>query len=103
MKQPAGFIKVLLDRKADFGDRDDAAMDLCDFNEPEAEAALAKIATAQDTDDDLADSCTESLAVIWCRKRTVDVITLNSLQDHHRELAIEIIKRRNPDLLKKIL
>ncbi len=67
-EQPQGLIRVLLDRKAEQGARDDAATDLSAFDEPEAEAALVGVASDPTTDPDLAETCGASIAEIWCRK-----------------------------------
>lgn len=40
VSQPQGLISVLLDENAEYGDRDDAAMDLGAFDEPQAEDGL---------------------------------------------------------------
>ena len=67
-KQPEGLISVLLDLDAEFGDRDDAAMDLGGFDEPAAEEALLKVVLSGDEDEDIADRAGESLWQIWTRK-----------------------------------
>lgn len=76
VSQPAGLISVLLDSSAEFGDRHDAAMDLGEFDEPEAEDALVRIALAHDQDEDLADAAGESLWQVWGRKgkRDTDLV-----------------------------
>ena len=43
MKQPQGLIEVLLDVTASEADRDDAAMDLAAYDEPEVEDALIQV------------------------------------------------------------
>ena len=45
MKQPQGLIEVLLDVTAAEADRDDAAMDLAAYDEPEVEDALIHAGT----------------------------------------------------------
>ena len=71
-EQPAGLISVLLDPTADEASRGDAAMDLGDFDEPEAEAALLRIALDLSDDGDLADDAGQSLWEIWQRSGKVD-------------------------------
>jgi hypothetical protein len=66
-KQPEGLLSVLADRSAQFGDRDDAAMDLCAFDQPEVEAALIAVVTDPCEDPDIVDSAGESLREIWRR------------------------------------
>ena len=43
MERPAGLISVLLDANATPAERDDAAMDLSQFDQPEAIAALLQV------------------------------------------------------------
>ena len=70
--QPEGLIAVLLNRAAQFGDRDDAALDLGDDDEPAAEKALLRVVLDHTEDEDLADTAGESLSQIWSRKGTFD-------------------------------
>jgi hypothetical protein len=67
-KQPEALIRLLLDKGAEFGDRDDAAMDLAGFDDPEAEEALTTVAQDLADDEDIVDRAGESLAEIWKRK-----------------------------------
>ena len=71
-KQPEGLIQILLDSEAEYGDRDDAAMDLGSFEGEAVEQALASIACDINATEGLADSCGESLAEIWCRRKSVN-------------------------------
>jgi hypothetical protein len=76
--QPEGLISVLLNTEAEFGDRDDAAMDLGEFDEPAAEEALLKVVLSQTEDEGIADRAGESLWQIWKRKgkRDAGIIAL---------------------------
>lgn len=67
--KPDGLINVLLDSSAEFGDRDDAAMDLGAFDESHAFDALYSIASDPGADADLQERCGESLAQI-CRRQS---------------------------------
>ncbi len=68
--QPDGLIDVLLDRDAPFGDRHDAAMDLADYDNPEAINALTKVKDDPSEDADIAEEAGQSLLEIDRRKRT---------------------------------
>lgn len=81
--QPDGLISVLLDEQAQFGDRDDAAMDLAAYDEPAAEGALLTMALGKDAD--LADSAGHAIWTIWQRKRKHDA---------------EIVARMHPEARK---
>lgn len=70
-------IKILFNENAEQGDRLDAAMSLSDFNEEIVEEALALIATDCNADEDLVDTCGQSLAYLWlCRERITPKILL---------------------------
>ena len=73
MKQPKGLIEALLDVKAAEADRDDAAMDLAAYDEPEVEDALIHVGADASTPNIVAASCGESLAEIWMRKKTLNL------------------------------
>ena len=66
-QQPSGLISVLLDQSAEFGARDDAAMDLGAYDGSEVEEALLKVVLDHLENDDLVDSAVESLAEVWLR------------------------------------
>lgn len=99
VKQPQGLISVLLDSSNEFGDRDDAALDLSLYDEPEAEAALAQIATDATNDEDLADTCGESLAEIWLRKGCVDREVFARLSPASKRVVILMLEASRPDLM----
>ncbi len=85
--QPEGLISVLLDRAAPEGDRDDAAMDLGQFDDPGAEAALREVASDPTTPEVIADSCGESLAGIWLRQGRTEARLLEGLTAPARAIA----------------
>ena len=70
--QPEGLISVLLNMEAEFGDRDDAAMDLGEFDEPAVEEALLQVVLSHTEDEGIADRAGESLWQIWSRKGKSD-------------------------------
>ena len=97
-RQPDGLISVLLNQNAELGDRDDAAMDLGLFDEGEAEQALSVVACDPKTDEDLLDSCAESLAEIWSRRQEVPVDVLVKLPQLGRRIAIATLRAKAPRL-----
>ena len=66
-KQPEGLISVLLDRSRDFGDRHDAAMDLQNYDEPEAIEALRNVKSDPAEDPDIVEEAAQSLMEIQRR------------------------------------
>jgi|SRR5918992_846519 hypothetical protein len=95
-EQPAGLIGVLLDAGAEFGDRDDAALDLGEFDEPEAEAALLAVAADPATDLALAEMCVESLAEIWARKGELNLAGLRTLKGEVLSAALQLVEASQP-------
>lgn len=67
MKQPAGLIEVLTDGLADVADRDDAAMDLQRYDEPEVLAALLRVGSNEQDSEIVLSSVVESIAEILLR------------------------------------
>lgn len=84
-KQPEGLIQVLLDKNAEFGDRDDAAMDLGEFDDPAAEDALTQIVQEMTEDGDIAIRAGESLAEIWKRKSKWDSVLVSRMHPESRK------------------
>lgn len=58
----------LLDKSVEFGDRDDAAMALGDFDSLEAENTLLALALDHTEDDMIADTAGDSLLQMWTRQ-----------------------------------
>ncbi|MBM4153364.1 MAG: hypothetical protein FJ220_07580 [Kiritimatiellaceae bacterium] len=78
-QQPDGLIELLLDKNAEFGDRDDAAMDLAGFDEVSVEAAFVTVVQDMTEDDGIADRAGESLAEIWKRKGAWDATLVDRM------------------------
>ena len=72
VKQPQGLIEVLLDVTAAEADRDDAAMDLAAYDEPEVEDALIHVGADASTPNLVAASCGESLAENLAAKKDIE-------------------------------
>ena len=97
--EPAGLIQVLLDEDAEFGDRDDAAMDLSAYDDDAVEKALARVACDIAADADLADTCGESLAEIWCRKERIPENILVRLTPVSLRIALGTMEALCPALV----
>ena len=68
---PEAMINFMLNKSEDLGGRDDCAMDLSQFDLPEVEKALIKVATDHSEDEMIIDSAGESLQEIWNRQKRV--------------------------------
>jgi len=92
-------IAVLLDGNAREDERDDAAMDLSAFDEPEVHAALSRVATDPAEDQAVAGSAGESLAELWAAGGAVDREVFGKLTPAARAEATGILTARAPQLL----
>ncbi|QNN69441.1 hypothetical protein [Thermomonas carbonis] len=86
--QPAGLITVVLNQAAPFGDRHDAAMDLGEYDEPEAEAALLQLVQDQSVDPDIADAAGESIWSIWSRQDRSEPALIESFHPEARKFFV---------------
>lgn len=102
MQQPIGLISVLVDATARDDERDDAAMGLRGYDEPEAEEALAKVSIEGEAPDIVLASCGESLAEIWCRKGKINMEILERLTGIVRAEALSYIRASKPALLSDV-
>ncbi len=102
MKQPQGLIEILLDVTASEADRDDAAMDLAVYDEPEVEDALIHVGADPSTPNSVAASCGESLAEIWMRKKALNLDALKLLKDAACNEAIGLLRAREPSWAARI-
>lgn len=89
----------MLDSNARIDERDDAAMDLADYNEPEAESALVRVCGEFGLDETILDSAGESLAEIWLRKSEFQPEVFKNLPRAAKKAAEAIIKSQRPDWL----
>lgn len=93
-------IKILLDSTAGEDERDDAAMDLADFDGNDVVQALFAVATDKTYRSDMVKgSCGESLATIWIRTRKVDLTILHQLEGIALQEAVGLIKGNRPEWL----
>lgn len=94
MEQPTGLIGVLLDRSASTSERDDAAMDLADFDEAEVVDALLAVATDRDENAIVQDSVGTSLGEIWKRKGAEHPPELDQLAERAKVAAMDALSAR---------
>ena len=94
---PYSYVDKLLDRSGGWAIRDDYATFMIDYDEPEVEEALFRVASDPTEEDDMAESCGEAVAEIWCRKGTLKIDALRKLNPAALEEALGIIKVRQPE------
>lgn len=106
VRQPDGLISVLLDLTAEYGDRDDAAMDLGAYDSPQVVDALVRVATDSSEDPELQDSCGESLAAVVSRRAELSVAEFTGLCPQARSIFVSYLRELRPewsDLLTRLL
>ena len=94
-----GLISVLLDFTAELSERDDAAMDLGEFDDERALSALYMIANNHAEDETLAASCGESIAQIWLRRGACDEQILETLHPSASSEVLALVSSKNRDIL----
>jgi len=95
----SALISVLLDGNAREDERDDAAMELSAFDEPEVHAALARVATDPAESELVAASAGESLAELWMARGVVDRAVFERLVPAARAEVTGLFGRWAPLLL----
>lgn len=93
-------IEILFDKSAREDERHDAAMYLFEYDDPEALNALFKIGGDKNELHIILEAAGEGIGEIWSRNNQFNSIKLNNLTKISRDIALEIIKKKNPDLLK---
>ena len=96
---PHSYIEGLLDTSLNWDLRDDYAVYLVEFDEPEVEEALFQVASNSLEKDDIAESCGEALAEIWCRKGTLKIDALRKLKPAALIEALAILQVRKSEWL----
>lgn len=91
-QQPEGLISVLLDKSASTSDRDDAAMNLSDYDTPEVIRALATIAGDMSVEEIVRASCGESLANLWITRGEIDKTLFEALVGIARQEAESLLR-----------
>jgi len=94
-----GLISVLLNFTADLSERDDAAMDLGEFDNEEALSALYQVAKDHEENETLVSSCGESIAQIWLRRDYCNVNILELFHPTAYSEALSLISSQNKNLL----
>ena len=85
VQQPSGLISILLGRSAEFGDRDDAAMDLSSCDDTVVERALLRVVLDHSEDEGLVDRAAESLTEVWSPSGRGDSVLAESTHPADRK------------------
>lgn len=96
-------IDVLLDKTAREDERDDAAMDLGQYNDIRALEALTKIASDPSEDDVIVDSCAESIGEICVGLNLFNEDTFRKMVPFAQKIAFDFIMAYKPELISQAL
>jgi hypothetical protein len=93
-------VKLLLNKNASIAERDDAAMDLFQYDSDFVLNALIKIAKNKEEDSTLLNSCGESIGSIWVKRNIFDKNTYEILSKEAQDGVYYVIQSDRPDWLK---
>jgi hypothetical protein len=98
LNQKSQLIAILLDSTAREDERDDAAIDLANFDGEDVVQALFAVATDPSSQSEMIKgSCGESLASIWVRTGEIDISLLGRLDGTAKTEALGLIKINRTD------
>ena len=97
MKEIKLLIETLQDKQSNVSEKDDAAMDLGDSDNPLAVQALADKGQDAAEDDVVLNSCGESLAEIWIRNNNFDHSLYDILFPKAKQGARAVIESLKPE------
>lgn len=89
--------EILLDQTATESERDDAAMDLGQYDDDRALKTLLFVGSNLNDDPVVMSSCGESIAAIWIRRDKFDSKSYNTLNETAKDSLGFIIKNDKPE------
>ena len=90
-------LNIIFDKTAEWGEKDDALMDLADYTDKFVEQGLVKFILDQEEDENLKTEATESLISIWIALNKFDLIEFTQLPNDYQKVVCELLKRQKPD------
>jgi len=93
-------LAILLDKLAREDERHDAALYLFENDDPRVLNAFLKIGQDKAELHVLLEAAGEGIGEFWSRNNIFDLVNLKTLTDISRDVAVAIMKRKNPELLK---
>ena len=96
-------VNLLLNKKASIADRDDAAMDLFEYDNDIALRGLIEVAKNNNEDSTILNSCGESIASIWVKRNAFDKNTYKRLSKEAQNGVYYVIKNDRPDWLRLLI
>ena len=101
-KKKETLITILLDSEASIADRDDAAMDLYEYDCDLVLNALVKVAKNSNDDPMVLNSCGESIASIWVKRNIFDKKCYEQLSKAAQDGIYYVIKYDRPQWLANL-
>lgn len=95
-------IQILLDSSASLSERDDAAIDLGNFEDEKALNALIAFATNHKEEESIMDVCGESIAKIWVKRDQFNPDIFKNLHPYAQHEAQMYITINKPQWLNRI-
>lgn len=93
---------ILLDKNASISERDDAAMDLFEYDSDIALNALTEIAKSKNENPIILNSCGESIGAIWVKRNKFDINCFKQLSKAAQDGIYYVIKNDHPDWIKEV-
>lgn len=94
-------IDILNDETASISERDDAAMDLADFEDEKTYRSLVSFSMLPNQNETILDSVGSSLGEIWTKKGKVDGEIIKKMNKIARSSAIGYVIAVSPELIGK--
>ncbi len=94
--------QILLDKSIVIDDRDDAAMDLADYDDDRALRTLVKAGGDISDDEMVLNSCGESIAEILIRRNQLITEIIWSLAQPAREGVLIILRNQKPEWFEQL-
>ena len=97
MNNSDDLIEILLDPNSSDAEKDDAAIELGEFNEKNVIDVLINVSNKLEYSEMVKASCGESLAFIWLKQQSLDYSDLKKLNGIAFHEAISLIKKNHKE------
>ena len=94
-------IETLINRKYSVSERDDAAMDLYQYDSKRVEEALILVASDKQEDPIILNSCGESLGAIWVKRNRFDDKCYKQLTQAAKDGIFYVIRHDKPEWISE--
>lgn len=101
MDKVEGLVEVLLDKTARIDERDDAAMDLGEYDDNRGLEALLSVVLDPNEEPIIMDVCGESIAWIWVKRNYFDYDLYNKMNTIAKGAVYNYIAVTKPEWIEK--